>query len=590
MRTILERCLPPTLYGRLVLVLVLGLALAQLASAALQLYDRVWFYNEARLQASVREIVTLVERTSALSREQRREIARNFNHQPKDSMYSTTVLFTVDAQALSGNNPMFDPDTEKARNFQAMLQKRLGPAQTVQVFESQTVLARPLPMPAGALDHRGANPSGKGAPSLPIVFGDRPDASGQQIPGPTALPNGQPPTALPHGQAPTAPPPGSFGPPPDHPPMLGQPQARPPGQFPSDTNYPGQPQPDQPGAHPPMPQDPSAPGYHSVATQNGRPQHLPSYGYATPLMLVQVAYPDGSRATFDVVLPADNPPDPTRLLLQLAVLLVSVLLMAWLAARWLTRPLAKLAAAASRFGENLHSPPVAETGPREVVTAAAALNTMQQQLLDYLNDRTRIFAAMSHDLKTPITRLRLRAEMLDDETLREKTLRDIDEMQAMVSTTLEFMRGSDAREPTVPLDLNALLESIADDCREFGHTVRLHGQTAPYPGKPMAMKRCLANLIENGLKYGNGQIDIFVEDAERHLTLRIRDQGPGIPEDQLEKVFEPFYRLEQSRNRDTGGTGLGLPIARNIALAHGGRLTLRNIAGSGLEAELVLPR
>ncbi|MCU0836981.1 MAG: ATP-binding protein, partial [Chromatiaceae bacterium] len=201
-----------------------------------------------------------------------------------------------------------------------------------------------------------------------------------------------------------------------------------------------------------------------------------------------------------------------------------------------------------------------------------------------------MLAAVSHDLKTPITRLRLRADLLDDEELGEKIRRDLDEMQAMVQETLDFMRGTDQHEAIRPTDLMALLESLIEDAGESGQGVRLEGSVErPYSGRPLALKRCIGNLLNNALRYG-GEVEVSAQDSSQSVTLRIADRGPGIPPDAIEKVFEPFFRLEGSRGRDSGGAGLGLGIARNIARAHGGDLVLMNRPEGGLVAELKLPR
>jgi signal transduction histidine kinase len=231
-----------------------------------------------------------------------------------------------------------------------------------------------------------------------------------------------------------------------------------------------------------------------------------------------------------------------------------------------------------------------ETGPVEVVRAARAFNTMQSRLAAHMRERTQVLAAMSHDLKTPITRLRLRAEMLDDELLRAKFTSDLQEMEAMVTAALDFLRGMENSEPVQPVDIMSLLESLQADRQETGGSVQIEGGTAqPYRGRAQALKRCIGNLVENAIKYGR-HARIVVEDSHGQLVLRIQDDGPGIPADQLGKVFEPFYRLESSRNRDTGGSGLGLAIARGVAELHGGSVTLANRPQGGLEATLTLPR
>jgi signal transduction histidine kinase len=225
-----------------------------------------------------------------------------------------------------------------------------------------------------------------------------------------------------------------------------------------------------------------------------------------------------------------------------------------------------------------------------VQRAARAFNTMQAQLVGYVRERTQLLAAMSHDLKTPITRLRLRAELIDDPAVRLKLEKDLAEMETLVSRTLDFMRGVANDEAVQAVDVNALLESIQADLQETGGRVDIEGRArAPYRGRPQALKRCIGNLVENAIKYGSAA-HIFVEDGSELLQIRVVDEGPGIPASALERVFEPFYRLDQSRSRDTGGTGLGLSIARSIAENHGGTLAVRNAPQRGLEAIVKLPR
>ena len=216
---------------------------------------------------------------------------------------------------------------------------------------------------------------------------------------------------------------------------------------------------------------------------------------------------------------------------------------------------------------------------------------MQGRLGRFVEERTRVLAAVSHDLKTPLTRLRLRLEQVSDDAVRAKMERDLGETQSLVQGSLDFMRGMALQEKTQPLDLNALLESLRDDAEDMGHSVTITGEArSPYSGKPLALKRCLSNLVENAIRYGL-QAGIEIQDSTSELTLVVRDSGPGLPEEALSQVFEPFYRLEPSRNPGTGGTGLGLSIARNIARGHGGELALQNGPdGEGLMAVLTLPR
>jgi signal transduction histidine kinase len=305
---------------------------------------------------------------------------------------------------------------------------------------------------------------------------------------------------------------------------------------------------------------------------------------------VQVTLRDGTRVTFDSFLPPQDEGVPLRLAATLLILLGTVVVLSLLAVRWVTRPLSTLAIAAERLGADINRPPLPESGPAEVRRAAKAFNTMQSRLARFIADRTRVLGAMSHDLKTPLTRLRLRTELLEDEALREKFAKDIAEMESMVGQTLDFMRDATAKEPAQPVDVMALLESLQTDYADAGQAFEIRGRVArPLAGRPQALRRCLANLLDNAMRYGGGA-RIEVEDGDQQVAIRVLDEGPGIPEAQLERAFEPFFRGEDSRSRETGGTGLGLGIARNIARAHGGDLTLRNRPHGGLEATLSLPR
>lgn len=304
---------------------------------------------------------------------------------------------------------------------------------------------------------------------------------------------------------------------------------------------------------------------------------------------VQVQLRDGSWVSFAQRLPRESFVWPARLLVTLGILLLSVIVVSLIAVRWATRPLTLLGQAADDLGKNLDRPPLREEGPQEVRRAAQAFNAMQARLQRYVGDRERLLAAVSHDLRTPITRLRLRAEMLEDERLRMKFLHDLDEMERMATSTLDFMRTAREREAFQPTDINALLDSLQSDNEEVGRPVTIEGQARwPYRVRPIALKRALANLLDNAAKYG-GQATIRVDDENEELRIRVSDKGPGIPEEQLEAAFEPFYRIEPSRSRETGGVGLGLSIARDIARAHGGDIVLRNLPGGGLEAVLTLP-
>lgn len=321
-------------------------------------------------------------------------------------------------------------------------------------------------------------------------------------------------------------------------------------------------------------------------------------GYEGPpivFLIGQARLTDGTILTFRHILPRPNMDWPMRLGGLLLVLVASVALLAGWAVRRLTRPLASLADAASGLARDLEQPPLPEAGPLEVARAARAFNAMQRDLKRYVETRAQALAAVSHDLRLPITRLRLRMEKLGDSDLKSKMEHDLTEMDGMIGSTLDFLRAGSTQEKTVRLDLNALLESVVEDMLAVGAQVRLHGRAeAPVPARPQALRRCLDNLLENARRYGceggSEEIDLTVADAGNMLEIRIEDHGAGMPADEMERVFEPYVRLESSRARHTGGSGLGLAIARAIARAHGGDLVLAARGGGGLSAILTLPK
>lgn len=287
---------------------------------------------------------------------------------------------------------------------------------------------------------------------------------------------------------------------------------------------------------------------------------------------------------------ADDTSLPWRVPVSLLVLALTVAALSWWAVRRVTRPLADLARAADGLGQDLTQAPLPETGPQEVARANRAFNRMQQRLRRTLEGRTRMLAAVSHDLKTPLTRMRLRAEMLDDEDLRERMEHDLDEMSQMVGDALDHLRGLEQAQERRPVDVMALLESLQADQQAMGRDVQLEGACErPWLGGAAALRRCVNNLVDNAVLYGQRAL-LSVQDSPEAVTIRVRDAGPGLPPEALEQVFEPFFRLEASRNRVTGGTGLGLAIARQIAEGAGGTLSLRNPPEGGLEATLRLPR
>lgn len=305
---------------------------------------------------------------------------------------------------------------------------------------------------------------------------------------------------------------------------------------------------------------------------------------------------DGS-GWLDLILRRPSPgvlDDPTFLTAWLLMTATAAALIVWAIGR-LTRPFAVLAEAADALGRDVNAPPLPENGPLELARAAQAFNTMASRIRRFVTDRTFVLTALGHDLRTPITRLKLRCEFIDDEEVRARFLSDLDELEAMVASTLAYGRDTARAEPAAPLDLGALLRTVADEAGDARPaaadriTVEINGPAVIVRGRPIALKRCLANLVANALAYGGSAALSLVRMPGPEVTVLIEDDGPGIPPDDLERVFEPFRRLETSRSRETGGTGLGLPIARDIVRAHGGDIALSNRAGGGLRARIVLP-
>ena len=461
------RFLPESLFGRLVVVLLSGLLLAQLASAYINLSERGQLLYRAggmRLAQQISDIVRLLE---SLPAAERSKVAAVFNAPP--------LVVSLDRAPLGNETAPAEGDFPRAM-FDTVLRYALGDDAKILVLR------------------RGFPPPGSNVP----------------MPGPRKG------MMMPHG--------------------MGDP------------------------------------------------------GPGGAFFVIQVALRDGAIVTFDSQLSPQEAAVPWRVALTLLVLLLTVLVLSLVAVRWVTGPLSLLARAAEELGENIHNPPLAEGGPTEVRRAAHAFNTMQQRLSRYLSDRARILTAMSHDLKTPITRMRLRAEALPDEALRARFVHDLGEMEAMVTQTLEFMRDTSSTESAQPVDVTALMESLRGDYADMGKTVAVEGAIGlPVVARPHALRRCLANLLDNAIRYGE-RATLRLEDGKREIVVRVLDEGPGMSPDELAKAFEPFYRGEASRSRETGGSGLGLGIARNIARAHGGEVTLQNRAGRGLEATLTLPR
>jgi signal transduction histidine kinase len=270
------------------------------------------------------------------------------------------------------------------------------------------------------------------------------------------------------------------------------------------------------------------------------------------------------------------------------LLLLAAALSVW-TGRWLAKPISEFALGAERLGVDIGAPALAETGTHELRMATRAFNGMQTRLRRFLADRNQMLAAISHDLKTPLTRLRLRAEFVGDEDQQRKMLADLDAMSAMIESALDFARQDGQQEQRVLVDLGALVEDVCDNAADTGGEVTCSAPRGlDVTCRPSAVTRAVANLIDNAIKYGKGARAAVVREAGSVL-ITIDDDGPGIPSDEHERVFAPFYRLEPSRNRDSGGTGLGLAVARTVAREHGGDITLANIPGGGLRVRMELP-
>ncbi|MGE5547406.1 MAG: ATP-binding protein [Solirubrobacterales bacterium] len=299
---------------------------------------------------------------------------------------------------------------------------------------------------------------------------------------------------------------------------------------------------------------------------------------------------DGTWSNFSVAMQdASSLWSPHSVVSTLVMMVAIVVLTLW-ATGWIAAPLSTFARAADRLGRDVKAPPLSEAGPREVRQAVAAFNEMQARIRRFVEDRTRMLAAISHDLRSPITRMRLRAEMLEDNGPKRPMLADLDEMEAMVTSVLEFARGETEAEASQSIDLAAMLAAICDNATDMGLPAEFNWQgRLVCTCRPLAMKRALANLVENAAKYG-GEAHVSARLQGRAVEVVIEDEGPGVPPDQAERLFTPFYRLEPSRNRKTGGMGLGLTVARTIIRAHGGDIALANRAEGGLRVTVTLPQ
>lgn len=284
-------------------------------------------------------------------------------------------------------------------------------------------------------------------------------------------------------------------------------------------------------------------------------------------------------------------PPAESLLLYLGIVLLAVSPFVWWAVNLSTRQVDRMLVTIEQFGRNVNSPPLSESGPEEVQKAARTVNAMRERILRHIEERTQILAAIAHDLKTPLTRLRLRAEALEKAVRqRERIISDVDYMAALVEEGLDYARSAHVCESLSVIEVNHWLEGMVDDTLDAGGNCRLTGTAhAPFKGALQALTRAIQNLLDNALKFGT-EAEIRVEDSSERLVIRLLDNGPGLDDELLGKVLNPFFRAETSRNRATGGSGLGLSIARNIVRWHGGDIRLGNREDGGLEVFVELPR
>ncbi len=307
-------------------------------------------------------------------------------------------------------------------------------------------------------------------------------------------------------------------------------------------------------------------------------------------LLISVGQGDGSWLVFSVSSQYAAGSWVLRTLFWSVVSIAVVALIGVWASRRVTAPFTRFAAAADRLGVDVEAPPLPEKGPKELRRATHAFNRMQHRLRRLVADRTMMLAAISHDLRTMLTRLRLRADYIDDSEQQSKALADLDEMTTMLDSTLSFARDDAAAEERTKVDIASLLQSLCNDLSDAGQAVAYDGpDRLTLMCRPVALRRAFANLIDNAVSYGR-EATVTLDRKAADIVVEIADRGPGVPADKREQVFAPFYRLEESRSRETGGTGLGLAVVRSIIRRHGGDIALEGRSGGGLVARVTLPR
>lgn len=302
---------------------------------------------------------------------------------------------------------------------------------------------------------------------------------------------------------------------------------------------------------------------------------------------VSIQLADGSWVNFRFE------PKSQKLGFQFTILIFETIMAIWLLffvwyVERFTKPLRQFKRAAEQLGIELKPLPIVEYGPPIVRETADAMNQMQKRITDLIADRTRMLAAISHDLRTPITRMKLRAQFLEDKEVSRDQIQDLDEMETMISQILAYAKDAANVEAATTLDLSALIVALCDEKSEQGYDVTCEAEIsrALMPGRPLALKRALNNLLNNAVKYAK-HIKVSIRRVDKHYEIIIDDDGPGIPPSELEKVFTPFYRIDSSRNSKTGGSGLGLAIVQDIVRAHRGSIQLSNLEPTGLRVRVL---
>ena len=324
---------------------------------------------------------------------------------------------------------------------------------------------------------------------------------------------------------------------------------------------------------------------HDRFSRKYRKHNAPALEYLN----ISLQLRDGYWLNFHTVIPKPPPTVPRQTIIFLVLTGVCLLLAILFMMRRITRPMRRLASAANGLGVGENIEPLKEEGPEDIRETMQAFNQMNQRLQRFVSDRTRMLAALSHDLRTPVTTMRLRVEMMEESSDRNNLLATLEEMQQMAEATLAFVRQASDTEPTRNVELNALLDSLCEDLADLGQKAAFtEGQETIVACRLVSLKRALRNLIENAVRYGE-EARVSLEQDNGAVKVIIQDSGPGIPEESIEQVFEPFFRMEQSRNRNTGGVGLGMSIARNIIHSHGGEIVLQN-TGNGLKVIVTLPQ